>query len=49
MPQFSTYKVVDPVIADVTSRAEFGVVSGAAHNTHVQNVANSASNSVLSF
>jgi len=49
LPQFSTYKVVDPVIADITSRAEFGVVSGAAHNTHVSNVANSASNSVLSF
>jgi hypothetical protein len=49
LPAISCYKMVDPVIGELTSRAEFGIVSGASNSTYVSNTANSASNSVLSF
>ena len=49
MPSFKTYKILDPVIADITSDTDYGVISGCANKTFVATTANSRGNSSLSF
>ena len=48
-PSFRTYKVIDPVIGDITSDTDYGVISGPAQKTYVATTANSRSNSTISF
>ncbi len=49
LPSFDVYKVCDPVISEISSRAEFGVEDGPAANTYVTSQVTSNSNSVLTF
>ena len=49
LPAFETYKVCDPVISEISSRAEFGVEDGPSSNTYVTSQVTSNSNSVLTF
>jgi len=46
---FSTYKVTDSVISEISSSTEYGVQSGPANRVYVASTANSRSNSTISF
>ena len=48
-PSFRTYLVTDPVISEITSDTDFGVLNGPAQKTCVTSTANSRGNSTLSF
>lgn len=36
MPSFRTYKVIDPVIGDITADTDYGVISGPAQKHTLQ-------------